>query len=138
MVSEAAVFSPNTRVAELSARRVSNPFVRGIGSSPANPGITTFIDGVPQLNSSSSSIELLDIEQIEVVRARRARCSAGTPGRRGEPGQRPALARRMNGQLAVPFGSAGAREVRASASGPVTVRWAWGCRTGTASATASR
>jgi len=77
-VSEAAVLSPNTRVAELSARRVSNPFVRGIGSSPANPGITTFIDGVPQLNSSSSNIELLDIEQIEVVRGPQSALFGGT------------------------------------------------------------
>ena len=120
MVSEAAVFSPNTRVAELSARRVSNPFVRGIGSSPANPGITTFIDGVPQLNSSSSSIELLDIEQIEVARGPQSALF----GRNALGGvvslasARPSLGA-WNGQLLVPFGSAGAREVRASASGPV-------------------
>ena len=54
--------------AELSARKVSNPFIRGIGSSPSNPGVTTYIDGVPQLNANSSNIELLDIEQIEFVR----------------------------------------------------------------------
>ena len=121
MVSEAAVFSPNTRVAELSARRVSNPFVRGIGSSPANPGITTFIDGVPQLNSSSSSVELLDIEQIEVVRGPQSalfgRNTLG--GLVSLASARPSLSG-WEGRLAVPFGSAGAREVRASASGPVT------------------
>jgi iron complex outermembrane receptor protein len=119
-VSEAAVLSPNTRVAELSARRVSNPFVRGIGSSPANPGITTFIDGVPQLNSSSSSIELLDVEQIEVVRGPQSalfgRNTLG--GLVSLASARPSLAG-WEGRLAVPFGSAGAREVRASASGPV-------------------
>jgi iron complex outermembrane receptor protein len=119
-VSEAAVWSPNTRVAELSARRVSNPFVRGIGSSPANPGITTFIDGVPQLNSSSSSIELLDIEQIEVVRGPQSalfgRNTLG--GLVSLASARPSL-QDWNGRLAVPFGSAGAREVRASASGPL-------------------
>ena len=121
MVSEAAVLSPNTRVAELSARRVSNPFVRGIGSSPANPGITTFIDGVPQLNSSSSSIELLDIEQIEVVRGPQSalfgRNTLG--GLVSVASARPSLGK-WNARLMVPFGSAGAREVRASASGPVT------------------
>jgi iron complex outermembrane receptor protein len=120
-VSEAAVLSPNTRVAELSARRVSNPFVRGIGSSPTNPGITTFIDGVPQLNSSSSSIELLDVEQIEIVRGPQSalfgRNTLG--GLVSVASARPSLGE-WNGQLAVPFGSAGAREVRASASGPVT------------------
>ncbi|MBP1637083.1 MAG: TonB-dependent receptor [Acidobacteria bacterium] len=119
-VSEAAVWSPNTRVAELSARRVSNPFVRGIGSSPANPGITTFIDGVPQLNSSSSSIELLDVEQIEVVRGPQSalfgRNTLG--GLVSLASARPSL-QGWNGRLAVPFGSAGARDVRASASGPL-------------------
>ena len=35
---------------------------------PANPGVTTYIDGVPQLNTNSSSIELLDVDQIEFVR----------------------------------------------------------------------
>jgi iron complex outermembrane receptor protein len=121
MVSEAAVFSPNTRVAELSARRVSNPFVRGIGSSPANPGITTFIDGVPQLNSSSSSIELLDVEQIEVVRGPQSalfgRNALG--GVVSVASARPSLGG-WEGQLMVPFGSNGARDVRASASGPVS------------------
>jgi len=121
MVSEAAVLSPNTRVAELSARRVSNPFVRGIGSSPANPGVSTFIDGVPQLNSSSSSIELLDVEQIEVVRGPQSalfgRNTLG--GIVSVASARPSLGE-WHGQLMVPFGSAGAREVRASASGPIT------------------
>jgi len=39
------------------------------GSAPARqPGVTTFIDGVPQLNANSSSIELVDVQQIEFVR----------------------------------------------------------------------
>ncbi|MGE5199200.1 MAG: TonB-dependent receptor, partial [Rhodospirillaceae bacterium] len=121
MVSEAAVLSPNTRVAELSARRVSNPFVRGIGSSPSNPGITTFIDGVPQLNSSSSNIELLDVEQIEVVRGPQSalfgRNTLG--GVVSVATARPSLGA-WHGQLLAPFGNAGARDVRVSASGPVT------------------
>jgi iron complex outermembrane recepter protein len=68
VVGEAALFSPNTLFAELSARKVSNPYIRGIGSSPSNPGVTTFVDGVPQLNAASSNLELIDIEQIEYVR----------------------------------------------------------------------
>ena len=51
-----------------TARKLSNARFRGIGSSPSNPGITTYIDGVPQLNANSSSIELLDVDQIEFVR----------------------------------------------------------------------
>ena len=68
IVSDAAIFAPNTYFTEFSARKLSNPQFRGIGSSPANPGVTTYIDGVPQLNVSSSSIELLDVAQIEFVR----------------------------------------------------------------------
>ena len=67
-VSDAAQYAPNTYFNEFSARKLSNARFRGIGSSPNNPAITTFIDGVPQLNANSSSIELLDVEQIEFVR----------------------------------------------------------------------
>ena len=55
-VSEASQFAPNTFFSEFTARKLSNPRFRGIGSSPNNPGITTYIDGVPQLNANSSSI----------------------------------------------------------------------------------
>ncbi len=67
-VKDAASFAPNVFVNEFGARKLSNPYFRGIGSSPNNPGITTYIDGVPQLNANSSSIELLDIDQVEFVR----------------------------------------------------------------------
>ena len=67
-VSDAAIFAPNTYFTEFTARKLSNARFRGIGSSPNNPGITTYIDGVPQLNANSSSIELLDVDQIEFVR----------------------------------------------------------------------
>jgi iron complex outermembrane receptor protein len=68
IVSEAAVQSPNTNFTEFTARKLSNPTFRGIGSGPANPGITTLIDGVPQLNTNSSSQTLLEVDQIEFVR----------------------------------------------------------------------
>ena len=68
IVSEAAIYAPNTYFNEFTARKLSNPRFRGIGSSPNNPGVTTYIDGVPQLNANSSSIELLDVDQIEFVR----------------------------------------------------------------------
>ncbi len=55
VVSEAAIFAPNTFFTEWSARKLSNARFRGISSSPNNPGITTFIDGVPQLSANSSS-----------------------------------------------------------------------------------
>jgi iron complex outermembrane receptor protein len=67
-VSDAGTFAPNTFFSEFTARKLSNARFRGIGSSPSNPGITTYIDGVPQLNTNSSSVEFVDIEQVELVR----------------------------------------------------------------------
>jgi len=67
-VNDAAAMSPNTYITEFSARKLSNPRFRGIGSSPNNPGVTTYFDGVPQLNGNSSSIELIDVDQIDFVR----------------------------------------------------------------------
>lgn len=67
-VKDAAIFAPNVFMNEFTARKLSNPYFRGIGSSPNNPGVTTYIDGVPQLNANSSSIELLDVDQVEFVR----------------------------------------------------------------------
>lgn len=65
---DAAIYSPNTFFTEFSARKLSSPRFRGIGASPANPGVTIYLDGVPQLNSNSASLELLDIDQIDFVR----------------------------------------------------------------------
>ena len=67
-VREAAGYAPNVVLTEFSARKLSNPRFRGVGGSPNNPSVTSYFDGVPQLNANSSSIELLGVEQIEFVR----------------------------------------------------------------------
>lgn len=67
-VKRISSFAPSVLVNEFTARALSNPYFRGIGGSPINPGVTTYIDGVPQLNSYSSSIELVDVERVEFVR----------------------------------------------------------------------
>ena len=67
-VSDAGILAPNTFFSEFTARKLSNARFRGIGSSPLNPGITTYIDGVPQLNTNSSNIEFMDIQEVEFVR----------------------------------------------------------------------
>jgi iron complex outermembrane recepter protein len=67
-VKDAAVYAPNVIINEFTARAISNPYFRGIGGSPTNPGVSTFIDGIPQLNGSSSNIEMIDVDQIEFVR----------------------------------------------------------------------
>src|SRR4026207_1503366 len=62
------LIAPNVSFTEFTARKLSNPRFRGIGASPANPAVATYFDGVPQFNTNSSSIELLDVDQIEFVR----------------------------------------------------------------------
>jgi len=67
-VKEAARYVPNVLITEFSSRRLSFPFVRGIGSGQGDPAVTTFIDGVPQLQVSSTNLPLLDVERIEFLR----------------------------------------------------------------------
>ena len=82
--------------------------MRGIGSSPGNPGVTTFIDGVPQLNDNTSSIDLLNVERIEFVRGPQSALF----GRNTLGGlvnivtERPSLAR-WSGSFVAPFGNYG-------------------------------
>jgi iron complex outermembrane receptor protein len=119
-VKEASIYAPNTYFLELSARKISNARFRGIGSSPANPGITTFIDGVPQLNANSSSIELTDVQQIEFVRGPQSalfgRNTLG--GLVNITSTRPSLTG-WTGNLSVPLGNHDEREVRGNFSGPL-------------------
>jgi iron complex outermembrane recepter protein len=119
-VSDAAVSAPNTWFTEFTARKLSDARFRGIGSSPNNPGITTYIDGVPQLNANSSSIELADIDQIEFVRGPQSalygRDSIG--GLINITSVRPSL-NDWTGSLISPFGNFGAADVRGSVSGPL-------------------
>lgn len=119
-ITEAGIFAPNTVFTEFTARKVSNARFRGIGSSPANPAITTYIDGVPQLNSNTSNIELLDVSQIEFVRGPQSplfgRNTLG--GIVNVTSTRPSMAR-WTGSVIAPFGNSGAMEVRGNISGPL-------------------
>ena len=119
-ITDAAIFAPNTVFTEFTARKVSNARFRGIGSSPANPAVTTYIDGVPQLNSNSSNIELLDVGQIEFVRGPQSplfgRNTLG--GIVNVTTAKPSMSK-WSGTAFAPFGNAGLMEVRGHASGPV-------------------
>ena len=116
-ITDAAIFAPNTVFTEFTARKVSNARFRGVGSSPANPAITTYLDGVPQLNSNSSNIELIDVGQIEFVRGPMSplygRNTVG--GIVNVTSARPSLSR-WTGSVIAPFGSPGAMEVRGGMS----------------------
>ena len=119
-VSDAGIFSPNTQFTEFSARKLSNPRIRGIGASPANPGVVTYVDGVPQFNANSSSFDLVDVGQIEFVRGPQSalfgRNALG--GLINITSGRPSMTR-WAGNVFVPFGSDGQFDVRANASGPI-------------------
>jgi len=120
VVTDAAMFAPNTVFTEFTARKVSNARFRGIGSSPGNPAITTYIDGVPQLNSNSSNVELLDVDQIEFVRGPQSplygRNTLG--GIVNVTSTRPSTSR-WTGSIVAPFGDFGSKEVRGNVSGPL-------------------
>src|SRR5262245_46257089 len=119
IVSDAAIYAPNTFFTEFTARKLSNARFRGIGASPNNPSITTYVDGVPQLSANSSSVELLDVDQVEFVRGPQSalfgRNTLG--GLVNVTSVRPSAAR-WTGQVSVPFGNFESRAVRGSASGP--------------------
>ncbi len=119
VVKKAAAYAPNVFIVEFSSRAVSNPFFRGVGGSPTNPGVSTFIDGVPQLNSFSSNIEMLDVAQIEFVRG-----PEGALYGRNTAGGLINISSRPNSEVwttraQVSFGSYGLRDLRASVSSPM-------------------
>jgi iron complex outermembrane receptor protein len=120
-VSDAGILAPNTFFSEFTARKLSNARFRGIGSSPSNPGITTYIDGVPQLSTNSSSIELLDIEQIEFVRGPQSalfgRNTLG--GLVNITTQRPSMTG-WTGGITVPLANYSEWDARANISGPIS------------------
>jgi iron complex outermembrane receptor protein len=120
-ISDAGIYAPNTHFTDFTARKLSNARFRGIGASPSNPGITTYIDGVPQLNANTSNIDLLDVEQIEFVRGPQSALF----GRNAVGGvinvstRRPALGGDWSGRLLVPLASQDEYGIRGSASGPI-------------------
>ena len=131
-VSDAVIFAPNSLFTEFTARKVSNARFRGIGASPGNPAVTTYIDGVPQLNANSSNIELLDVGQIEFVRGPQSplfgRNTLG--GIVNVVTARPSMSE-WTGSVIAPFGNVGYKEVRGNVSGPIGDRAAIGFAAGT-------
>ncbi len=119
-VNEAAIYAPNTLFVESTARRLSLPYVRGIGGSGFNPGVTTFIDGVPQFHESSSSLSLLDVAQIDLTRG-----PMGTMFGRNTPGggvhitsNRPSLTT-LGGEFQTTVGNYNLWDFRGSVTGPL-------------------
>jgi iron complex outermembrane receptor protein len=118
-VKQASALAPNVLINEFTARAVSNPYFRGVGGSPSNPGVSTFIDGVPQLNGYSSNIEFLDVRQIEFVRGP----EGALYGRNTAAGVISIVSRRPSGSWAADvqgsFASYRFPDLRVSVSGPL-------------------
>ncbi|MGH8456074.1 MAG: TonB-dependent receptor [Stenotrophobium sp.] len=119
-VRDAALYAPNANLVEYTARAISIAEFRGVGGSPTNPGVTTYIDGVPQLNADTSSVELFDTEQMEFVRG-----SQGTLYGRNTLGgvinirsRAPGLVPRAS--IEQGFGNYQQRDIHLSLSGPLT------------------
>ena len=120
-IRDAGIYAPNTQFTDFTARKLSNPRFRGVGSSPANPAITTYLDGVPQLHANASSINLMDVEQLEFVRGPQSALFGRNTlaGVINVASVRPSLSA-WTGRAWMPLANAGSREFRATASGPLT------------------
>ncbi len=119
-IADAAIFSPNTHFTEFTARKLSNPRIRGIGAGPSNPGVMTYVDGVPQFNANTSSLDFLDVAQVEFVRGPQSalfgRNALG--GLINITSVRPSLTD-WSGNVTVTSRSDHLIETRASVSGPI-------------------
>ncbi|MEI6970829.1 MAG: TonB-dependent receptor [bacterium] len=65
---DAARHVPNLTLGDFSVRRLTFPFVRGIGSGRNSPAVSTCIDGVPQLSYATANQQMVDIDRIEFLR----------------------------------------------------------------------
>jgi iron complex outermembrane receptor protein len=118
-VREATERVPNLLFTEFSSRRLSFPFIRGIGSGVGDPAVVTYVDGVPQLSSGSSNLPPLDLDRIEVLRG-----PQGTLYGRNALGgvlhlhsERPAA--EPEAEFSGTFGTARQQDLRAHFSGPI-------------------
>ena len=59
---------PNLLFSEFSARRLSFPFMRGIGSGINDPAVLTYVDDVPQFGFGGTNLPLFALERVEVLR----------------------------------------------------------------------
>ena len=119
-ISDAAMFSPNTHFTEFTARKLSNARIRGIGASPANPGVVTYVDGVPILHANASSFDFVEVGQVEFVRGpQSALFGRNALGGLINIASVVPSTTKWTGQATVPFGSDNMLEFRGNASGPL-------------------
>ena len=67
-VADAALLVPNLSMTEFSSRRLSFPYVRGVGAGTGEAAVVTYIDGVPQLTTGSTNLPLVGLDRVEILR----------------------------------------------------------------------
>lgn len=115
----AAPYVPNLTLGDFSVRRLTFPYMRGIGSGRNNAAVTTIIDGVPQLSYATANQEFLDVERVEFLRgAQGSLYGRNTLG--GAINVVPRLPTREPASLfSIAGGSDSLMDARGSVSGPV-------------------
>ncbi len=110
---------PNLYLSEFSSRRLSFPFVRGVGSGLNDPAVITYVDDVPQFGFGGTNLPLFEVERVEFLRGPQGtlygRNALG--GLFHVRGRRPTLERETGG--AVTFGSFDLQEFSYNYSGPI-------------------
>ena len=119
-IEEAARYVPNMLVTGFSARRLSFPYVRGVGSGQGDPAVATFVDDVPQLSVSSTNLSFIGLDRIEVLRGP----SSVLWGRNTIGGAINLVTQTPSwdpgGELGVTIGNYGQQRYRVRATGPIT------------------
>ncbi len=118
-VRDAGARVPNLFLSEFSSRRLSFPFVRGVGSGLGDPAVITYIDDVPQFGFGGTNLPLVAVDRIEFLRGPQGtlygKNSLG--GLIHVHGRRPGDERQV--ELGGTFGSNDLREYSGSYSGPL-------------------
>jgi iron complex outermembrane receptor protein len=118
-VRDAASRVPNVFLSEFTSRRLSFPFVRGIGSGLGDPAVITYVDDVPQLGFGGTNLPLVAVERLEFLRGPQGTLYGKNAlgGLLHVRGRRPAEEPRTG--LGVGAGSYDLRELSGSFSGPL-------------------
>ena len=116
---DAAARIPNVYFSEFSSRRLSFPFVRGIGSGLDDPAVITYVDDVPQFGFGGTNLPLFALERVEFLRGPQGTLYGKNAlgGLLHVRGRRPAQKREL--ELGASYGSFDLTEYSGSFSGPL-------------------
>ncbi|HEX6882868.1 MAG TPA: TonB-dependent receptor [Planctomycetota bacterium] len=119
-VHDAVARVPNVFVSEFTSRRLSFPFVRGIGSGLGDPAVITYVDDVPQFGFGGTNLPLVGVESLELLRGPQGTLYGKNAlgGLIHVRGRRPAAEPRFD--VGVGAGSHDLRELSGGFSGPLT------------------